>query len=142
MSGKAKGNENEISKKILLSNSDKIDSIHFSIREAPKKRNALSSDKHILSGMNVILQNEKVESSCAVGVSDKQHSQGKLPYVYVVCKNKDVDEDKLNQELYELCKAELPEYAMPIGFSICDSLPVTNIGKIDYRKLEDMANEE
>lgn len=91
---------------------------------------------------DVILQNEKVESSCAVGVSDKQHSQGKLPYVYVVCKNKDVDEDKLNQELYELCKAELPEYAMPIGFSICDSLPVTNIGKIDYRKLEDMANEE
>lgn len=91
---------------------------------------------------DVVMQHSDIDNCCAIGKIDKEHIQGKLPYVYVVCKNKDIDEDKLKQELYELCKAELPEYAMPIGFSICDSLPVTNIGKIDYRKLEDMANKE
>ena len=88
---------------------------------------------------DVILQNKEVESCCVIGIPDKQHSQGKLPYVFVVCKNREIIQEKLIQELSKLCKAELPEYAMPVGFSTCESFPLTNIGKVDYRKLEEMA---
>lgn len=90
---------------------------------------------------NVVMQHSGIENCCVIGRIDNEHIQGKLPYVYVVCKNKETEQEKLKQELRDLCKAELPEYAMPVGFSICENLPVTNIGKVDYRKLEDMANE-
>lgn len=43
--------------------------------------------------------------------------------------------------LIELCKKELPEYAQPVDFVFIDKMPLTPIGKIDYRKLEYKANE-
>ena len=39
-----------------------------------------------------------------------------------------------------LCKEKLPEYAQPIDFIIKERLPLTPIGKIDYKSLENEAN--
>ena len=36
----------------------------------------------------------------------------------------------------DLCNKELPEYAQPVEYIILPELPVTPIGKIDYRALE------
>ena len=89
---------------------------------------------------NVVLSHEAVENCCAVGVTDKSHVQGKLPVVFVVCKESfKGKEDKIISELKDMCKKELPEYSQPVDFRFCDSLPLTPIGKIDYRALEEMA---
>ena len=91
---------------------------------------------------NVVLSHESVENCCAVGVTDKSHVQGKLPVVFVVCKESfKGKEDKIISELKDMCKKELPEYSQPVDFRFCDSLPLTPIGKIDYRALEKMAEE-
>jgi len=84
---------------------------------------------------NVIVSHEAINSCCAVGVVDKEHSQGKLPIVFAVLRN-GYNKEKVKSELFELCKKELPEYAQPIDYIFIDKMPLTPIGKVDYRALE------
>ena len=76
-----------------------------------------------------------VASCCAVGLPDKDHAQGKLPVVFAVL-NEGSDSNSVNDELRKLCQNELPEYAQPVWFKFVDALPLTPIGKVDYRVLE------
>ena len=74
---------------------------------------------------------------------DKEHSQGRLPVVFIVPKLEFIgEEDEIKQQLTTLCKTELPEYAQPIDFKFIEALPLTSIGKVDYRALERMAELE
>ncbi len=84
-----------------------------------------------------VVTHEAIASCCAVGVRDKEHSQGKLPVVFAVLNPEFIGkEDEIRQELITLCKKELPEYAQPIDFKFEEALPLTPIGKVDYRALE------
>lgn len=83
-----------------------------------------------------VLTHKAVISCCAVGTRDNEHSQGKLPIVFIVPDFEYGKEAEIKQELIVLCKKELPEYAWPMDFIFLDTLPVTPIGKIDYRALE------
>ena len=40
------------------------------------------------------------------------------------------------QELVGRASAELPEYVQPVDFVFIDKMPLTPIGKVDYRALE------
>ena len=82
--------------------------------------------------------NNNVVSNCAVGVADTSHSQGKLPIVFAVLKD-GYNADTVKKELFELCKKELPEYVQPVDFVFIDKMPLTPIGKVDYRALEKQA---
>lgn len=86
---------------------------------------------------SVIAGHLAIKACCVVGVKDNEHSQGKLPLVHIVLKDEYVGEvEKVKGELKELCQRELPEYAQPVGFRVRDELPLTPIGKVDYRALE------
>lgn len=76
-----------------------------------------------------------VSSCCAVGTPDTEHTQGMLPVVFVVL-HEGFDAKTVNDELRILCQTELPEYAQPVWFKFVDALPLTPIGKVDYRALE------
>ncbi|MCR5479573.1 MAG: acyl--CoA ligase [Ruminococcus sp.] len=89
---------------------------------------------------NAIEDSSFVKGSCIVGVDDKNYSQGKLPIAFVVL-NEKADKQTAKSELHDLCKRELPEYAQPVDFVFIDELPLTLIGKVDYRALEKMAEE-
>ncbi len=90
---------------------------------------------------NVVLENNKVHECCSVGISDTNHAQGMLPIVYVVLSSEGLKEkEEAVKEIRKLCREELPEYAQPKGIKVIDTLPLTSIGKVDYRKLEAMAN--
>ena len=82
-----------------------------------------------------VVMHKAVASCCAVAIRDKNHSQGKLPIVFAVL-NGGADAKKVKADLYELCKKELPEYAQPVDFVFIDKMPLTPIGKVDYRTLE------
>lgn len=84
--------------------------------------------------------NDNVVSNCAVGVADTSHSQGKLPIVFAVL-NDGANAETVKAELFELCKKELPEYVQPVDFVFIDKMPLTPIGKVDYRALEEKANQ-
>ncbi|MBQ9868618.1 MAG: acyl--CoA ligase [Ruminococcus sp.] len=88
-----------------------------------------------------ITQSRIIASCCVVGVEDYEHSQGKLPIAFVVL-NEKADKRTAKTELHDLCKRELPEYAQPVDFVFIDEMPLTPIGKVDYRALEKMAEGE
>ncbi len=87
-----------------------------------------------------ITKDKNVVSCCVVGVDDKDQSQGKLPVVYAVLVG-NANKSTVKAELRKLCESELPEYAQPVDFVFIDEMPLTPIGKVDYRALEKMAEE-
>lgn len=55
--------------------------------------------------------------------------------------NLPLPECKIFDYCYEENKNNIPEYARPVEFKVIDRLPVTPIGKVDYRALEKLAEE-
>lgn len=84
---------------------------------------------------SVVMNHKDIYSCCTVGTDDTSHSQGKLPIVFAVLKD-GCNADTVKKELCELCKKELPEYVQPVDFIFIDKMPLTPIGKVDYRALE------
>ncbi len=85
-------------------------------------------------------RNTSVEACCAVGVRDAERSQGMLPAVFAVLKPGS-DKARVKSELRAACARELPEYAQPVRYRFIEELPLTPIGKVDYRALEKMMTE-
>ena len=87
---------------------------------------------------NVISRHPAVHQCSVVGCTDKDHVQGRLPFVYVVLDPEgDKKKRQIVRELRQLCKEELPEYVQPVGYKFISEMPLTPVGKVDYRKLED-----
>ena len=88
----------------------------------------------------VILNDQSIRAACVVGVSDDEHAQGKLPVAFIVI-NDATQKDTSIAKAKALCSEELPEYAQPIRIKVIKEMPLTPIGKVDYRTLEEMAKE-
>ena len=91
---------------------------------------------------NVVSQHPAVHQCSVVGCADKDHVQGRLPFVYLVL-DPAVPAAKRKQiikELRQLCIEELPEYVQPVGYKIIPEMPLTLAAKFDYRKLEEEIN--
>ena len=91
---------------------------------------------------NVVSQHPAVHQCSVVGCADKEHVQGRLPFVYLVL-DPAVPAAKRKQiikELRQLCIEELPEYVQPVGYKIIPEMPLTLAAKFDYRKLEEEIN--
>ena len=87
---------------------------------------------------NVVSQHPAVHQCSVVGCTDKTHVQGRLPFVYLVLSPAAAGKKRqILRELRSLCAEELPEYVQPVGYKIVAELPMTPIGKVDYRKLEE-----
>ena len=87
---------------------------------------------------NVISRHPAVHQCSVVGCTDRDHVQGRLPFVYVVLDPEgDKKKRQIVRELRQLCKEDLPEYVQPVGYKFISEMPFTPIGKVDYRKLEE-----
>ena len=89
---------------------------------------------------NVVSQHPAIHQCSVVGCTDKDHVQGRLPFVYVVLNPEAAVSGKKKQiirELRQMCKEELPEYVQPVGYKFIETMPLTPVGKFDYRKLEE-----
>ena len=91
----------------------------------------------------VVSANKAVDSCKVVGVPDDIHEQGEFPMVYVTIKDEYKDKEAIVlKEIKEACKNCLPEYYIEgIDYEAIDKMPLTPIGKIDYRKLQDLKNQ-
>jgi long-chain acyl-CoA synthetase len=88
----------------------------------------------------VIGQHPAVAVNCAIGVPDPERVH--IPVAYIVPNEDRADCERIEKELRELCKTQLPEYMWPDRFVFVDELPRTSRGKIDYRALEERAVKE
>ena len=89
----------------------------------------------------VISAHKAIDSCKVVGVLDNIHQQGEFPMAYITIKAEYKNEVlAVLKEIKEMCKNCLPEYYIEgIKYENIEKMPLTPIGKIDYRKLQDLA---
>ena len=91
----------------------------------------------------VIAEHDQVEACAVVGVPCAGFTQGMIPKAYVVLKKEAVGPpDATLAAIEDLCHNELAEYVWPREYVCIDQLPLTPIGKVDYRALERMGAED
>ena len=84
---------------------------------------------------NTILKNDLISQCCVVAIPSEQY--GNEPVAYIVLKdNVAYKEEEIREQLLKLCSEGLPEYSIPSDIVIIDKMPLTSVGKIDYKKLE------
>lgn len=73
-------------------------------------------------------------------MKNTENKNGQIPTAFIVLKDKTPNESLIT-ELDLFCKESLPERDCPMAYRFVDKLPMTLIGKIDYRALEKQAEE-
>lgn len=90
----------------------------------------------------IVNSHKAVENCKVVGIKDSDYPQGKKPKVHIKLKKEFVNQEKkVLEEISNMCKAELAEYAVPTDFKIREDFPLTPIGKINVIALVDEENE-
>ena len=85
---------------------------------------------------NALMQISGINKCCVIG---KPARSGGDRVVAVVCMK---ENGPAPADIIEKCKSYLPEYALPHQIVIRDKLPLTKVGKVDYKKLsEEVLNE-
>ncbi|MBR3117136.1 MAG: acyl--CoA ligase [Bacilli bacterium] len=85
---------------------------------------------------NVINSFKGVEESAVVDMAANRFGNGHIPVAFVVLED-GVDKDTIKPELTKYCSKQLPFRDVACNFIFIDKLPVTNIGKVDYKKLKE-----
>lgn len=85
----------------------------------------------------VIMKHPDIDNCCVISIPDKVY--GASPEAHVVIKKDSESElKKLKEELIKLCQDKLPSYSQPEDFIFEEDLPLTSVGKVDYKKVEKM----
>ncbi len=85
----------------------------------------------------IIMKHPNIDNCCVISIPDKVY--GASPEAHVVIKKDSVSElKKLKEELIKLCQDKLPSYSQPEDFIFEEDLPLTSVGKVDYKKVEKM----
>ena len=76
-----------------------------------------------------------VRLSCVIGVPHE--SQGEVPKAFILLKDKHTANEELKTEIIESCKKQLISYSCPRSIEFIDEMPMTRVGKVAYRELEE-----
>jgi len=100
------------------------------------KRMIISSGYNIYPSVveSVLNSHPKVATSIVIGEPDDY--KGEIPKAFVVLKPEWKDNKAIKEELMELCKKNLSKYMWPTSIEFREELPVTKIGKADYRNVK------
>ncbi|WP_455619089.1 AMP-binding enzyme [Eisenbergiella sp.] len=85
---------------------------------------------------DVIGKLDEVEESCVVS---KEEESSVVAKAYVVL-HKQCGRKETEEKLRKLCEKELAGYLRPVYYEFLDALPRTAIGKVNYQKLEELAD--
>lgn len=83
---------------------------------------------------SLVAEHPMVRNCCVIGVSDRGHGQGHHPLALVVLD--DCDKHAVCREIFDICNTQLEERGRPVGVVAVDDIPLTGMGKNDYRTLE------
>ena len=91
--------------------------------------------------MNLCDWSSDVCSSDLVVVRCKQNSAYYEAVAYVILKDEamTMDQVQCNDLFRRICKDKVPTYMCPVEYRYVKEFPHTPIGKVDFRKLEEMA---
>lgn len=107
------------------------------------KRIIVRSDGHNVwpsDSERIIEKHPCIENCCVVGVPDVAAGQGEIVTAFIVIK-RDCNKSKVQiiNELKEECLKNLPTRDVPLQYYVRSKLPLSGVGKVDYRALADTA---
>lgn len=110
------------------------------------KRIIIRPDGHNVSPFaieNIINKNKMVENCAVVGRISCEHDSGSYPVAYVQIKDDyKGKEEEVISELQREISEKLPPRDIANHYEIIDEIPFTNIGKVDYKQLEEREKEK
>ena len=101
------------------------------------KRMITRFDGHKVFPINLeslVSEHEQVYTCAVVGVDDREHSQGQYPIVLVELLE-GADQRKVCKEIFDMCQENVEERGKPVAVVAVDKIPLTGMGKSDYRAL-------
>lgn len=105
------------------------------------KRIIIRPDGHNISPFaieNIINASEMVEVCAVVGSPSVDHEHGELAVAYIELKKEHRDKQlEILKELRNQVESLLPTRDVANEYKIIDEMPLTNIGKVDYKVLEE-----
>ena len=118
-----------------------IDEDGFVYIKGRVKRMITRFDGHKVFPINIesfISEHESIHSCSVVAVNDRERMQGQYPMAIIELNaGVDVSErEKICREIYDLCQEHLEERGRPVAVVCVDEIPLTGVGKNDYRALE------
>ena len=84
---------------------------------------------------NLVGERKDVCNSATIGVNDLLHSQGQYPMVLVELVP-GTDREAACRDIFEFCDQNVEERGKPVAVVAVDKIPLTGMGKNDYRTLE------
>lgn len=86
---------------------------------------------------NLINTHPAVEDCAVIGLHSNQSVNGKIPTAIVVLKpGNEEKKEAIRQQLMELQSVKLPPRDGALDFIFAEKLPLTPVGKIDFKRLE------
>lgn len=89
----------------------------------------------------VIINHPGVKDCAVVGMPNRENMNGKIPTAFLVVEDGYEASDILVEDVDCFSKKYLPERDVAMAYRFVDRLPLTLVGKVDYRALEKMADE-
>jgi len=84
----------------------------------------------------VIMSHPAVSECVCVGTANPNGANGKIPTAYIVVENGIERTDNLLEEIDNFEREKLPERDIAMKLVYIDEIPLTSVGKVDYRALE------
>jgi long-chain acyl-CoA synthetase len=84
---------------------------------------------------DVLNKHPAVRISCVIGVPHE--SQGEVPKAYIMLNEGYKGTENLKQDIGEFCKNQLMPYSRPRSIEFIDEMPITRVGKVAFRELEE-----
>lgn len=118
-----------------------IDEDGFVFIQGRVKRMITRFDGHKVFPITIesfIAEHELVHSCSVIGVNDRERMQGQYPMAVIeLVSGVDVSRrDEICREIYKQCHEQLEQRGRPVAVVCVDEVPLTAMGKNDYRKLE------
>jgi long-chain acyl-CoA synthetase len=84
---------------------------------------------------DVLNKHPAVRLSCVIGVP--HDSRGEVPKAFVMLKDGLEATEVLKKEIIESCESQLMTYSRPRSIEFIDNMPMTLVGKVAFRELEE-----
>ena len=85
---------------------------------------------------NVLDKHPAVRLSCVIGVPHE--SRGEDPKAYIMLNDGFAGTEQLKQDIINSTRDQLMPYSRPRFIDFIDDMPMTNVGKVAFRKLEEI----
>lgn len=99
----------------------------------------------------ILNKDDRVKSSCVVGIPNLERDRGDIPVANIVLNSKylpDLDSvryeycEQIKEDLLKECERQLGPNYVPKKIIVRDSLLLTPVGKVDYRAISYVCNDE